>query len=163
MFNVGDKIVYPSQGVGVIDLIESKEFKGKMQNYYKIHLFNSSMKLMVPFSVVEPSHIRLVSDKDEIDNIFNHIDEFLNIDYDSIPNNFRERIALNNEKIKSGTLTDCIQVICNLSKINSKHHLNNVEKQMLTSTKKILIEEICQSKNLSNTEAEELLNASITF
>ena len=121
------------------------------------------MKLMVPFSVVEPSHIRLVSDKDEIDNIFDHIDEFLDIDYDSIPNNFRERIAINNEKIKSGTLTDCIQVICNLSKINSKHHLNNVEKQMLTSTKKILIEEICQSKNLSNTEAEELLNASITF
>lgn len=163
MFNVGDKIVYPSQGVGVIDLIESKEFKGKMQKYYKIHLFNNSMKLMVPFSVIESSHIRLVSDTEEIDNVFDNMDKFLDVDDDFTSNNFRERIAINNQKIKSGTLSDCIEVICNLSKINSKHSLNNVEKQMLTNTKKILIEEICQSKDLSNNEAEKLLEASIIF
>ena len=48
MFNIGDKIVYPVQGVGVIDLIEEREFKGEMQDFYKIHLISNSLKVMLP-------------------------------------------------------------------------------------------------------------------
>ena len=49
MFNIGDKIVYPSQGIGVIDIIEEKEFKGEKQKYYTIQLCNNTMKLTLPF------------------------------------------------------------------------------------------------------------------
>ncbi len=163
MFNIGDKIVYPSQGVGIIDFIETKEFKGEMKKYYRIHLLNNKMKLMLPFSRVEPSNIRLVSDIKTMDYNLKNMDKFITKDKDEINSNFKERLASNSIKIKSGSLSDYFDVICSLSQINSKHPLNTSEKQMLTSTKKILIEEICQSKSLSNEEATKLLELSIVF
>ena len=45
MFNIGDKVVYPSQGIGVISDIEKREFKGEKQDYYKIKIFNNTMIL----------------------------------------------------------------------------------------------------------------------
>ncbi|MBY0756896.1 CarD family transcriptional regulator [Clostridium sardiniense] len=163
MFNIGDKIVYPSQGVGIIDFIETKEFKGEMKKYYRIHLFNNTMKLMLPFSRVEQSNIRLVSDIKTMDYNLDNMDKFITKGDDLMNHNFKERLVINSTKIKSGLLSDYFEVICNLSQIDSKHPLNTSEKQMLTSTKKILIEEICQSKSLSNEEASNLLELSIVF
>ena len=68
MFNVGDKIVYPGQGVGIISCIEEREFKGEKQNFYEIDIVNSTMKLKLPASRFENANIRLVSDSEEIDN-----------------------------------------------------------------------------------------------
>lgn len=53
MFNVGDKIVYPGQGVGIISCIEEREFKGEKQNFYEIDIVNSTMKLKLPASRFE--------------------------------------------------------------------------------------------------------------
>ena len=66
MFNIGDKIVYPGQGIGVVDCIEEMEFKGERQNYYKIDIVNSTMKLKLPVSRVEFTNIRLISNSKEI-------------------------------------------------------------------------------------------------
>ena len=77
MFNIGDKIVYPSQGIGVIDIIEEKEFKGEKQKYYTIQLFNNTMKLTLPFSRIEPSNMRLISDSKTLDNCLKHINKFV--------------------------------------------------------------------------------------
>ncbi|MEG1255433.1 CarD family transcriptional regulator [Clostridium sp.] len=161
MFNVGDKIVYPNQGVGIVDFIEEREFKGKVQSYYKIHLLNDTMQLMLPFSRVEKSNIRLVSDEEIIDYKLKHINEFT-MDMDELNSyNFKERAIINSEKLKSGTLMDYIEVVSNLTKLKDYNKLNTNEKQILDSTKKVLIEEISQSKDISNSEATSLLDDSM--
>ena len=71
MFNIGDKIVYPGQGIGVIDCIEEREFKGEKQKFYKIDIFNSTMKLTYPMNRIEDSNIRLVSESKVIDSYLN--------------------------------------------------------------------------------------------
>ena len=70
MFNIGDRIVYPSQGIGVIDIIEEKEFRGEKQKYYTIQLCHNSMKLTLPSSRIEPSNMRLISDCKTLDNCY---------------------------------------------------------------------------------------------
>ena len=163
MFNIGDKIVYPNQGIGVIDIIEEKEFRGETQKYYTIQLCHNSMKLTLPFSRIEPSNMRLVSDSTTLDTCLKHLNQFVVETGELSKVNFKERKAVNELKIKSGALDDYLEVICNLTQLKMEHNLNSSEKQMLTSTKKIVIEEISQAKNLSNDEATSLLDVSMVF
>ena len=74
MFNIGDKIIYPNQGIGTINFIEKIEFKGEMQNYYLVDL-NNSMKLKIPVSSAELLNIRLVSDCNVIDDNLKNMSE----------------------------------------------------------------------------------------
>ena len=163
MFNIGDKIVYPSQGIGVIDEIEEKEFKGEKQAYYTIQLYNNTMKLTLPFCRIETSKMRLVSDSKTLDNCLKHINKFVVETGELAKVNFKERKNVNELKIKSGALDDYLEVICNLTQLKMEHNLNSSEKQMLTSAKKIVIEEISQSKNVSSDEATNLLDVSMIF
>jgi RNA polymerase-interacting CarD/CdnL/TRCF family regulator len=163
LFNIGDKIVYPSQGIGVIDEIEEKEFNGEKQAYYIIKLYNNNMKLTLPSSRIEISNMRLVSDSKTLDSRLKHINKFL-VEVDELSKvNFKERKTVNELKIKSGALDDYLEVICNLTQLKMEQNLNSSEKQMLANAKKIVIEEISQSKNLSNNEAADLLDISMSF
>ncbi|MEG0133329.1 MAG: CarD family transcriptional regulator [Clostridium sp.] len=159
MFNVGDKVVYPNQGVGIVDFIEERQFNGKIQSYYKIHLLNDTMQLMLPFSRVDKCNIRLVSDEKDLDYKLKHINEFSSDIDDLNKCNFKERAAINAEKLKAGTLMDYIEVVCNLTKLRDYNKLNTNEKQILDNTKKVLVAEISQSKEISNSEAVDLLES----
>ena len=163
MFNIGDKIVYPSQGIGIVDVIEKREFNGEVQNYYKIHLLNDTMKLTLPCSRVKQSGIRLISDCKTIDNKLENINDYTTA-MDVLKNsNYKDRMLINSDKVKSGSLADYLEVICNLTQIKIHHHLTASEKRVLDSTKKVVIEEISQSKAVSNEEATDLLNLAINF
>lgn len=161
MFNIGDKIVYPSQGVGVIDSIQEREFKGEKQDYYGINIYNSTMKLTLPLSRLESSNIRPVSSSDIIEYNLNNFDRFIVNDEEIKRYNSKERIAVNSSKLKNGTLNDYLEVICNLTQVMSQNNLNSNEKQLLQNAKSFIIEEICQSKSISLVDAEALLETAI--
>ena len=161
-FNIGDKIVYPNQGVGVVDLIEEKEFKGKKEKYYKIHLINNTMKLSIPFSIVKSSNIRLVSDSETLDFRLNNIKDYFKEVEKLAKTNYKIRNEIYSIKVKSGTLEDLLEIISNLTKLKTIHNLNSMEKMILRNTKKIVIDEIAQSKKISIDEASYLLDMSIT-
>ncbi|MVX66300.1 CarD family transcriptional regulator [Clostridium chromiireducens] len=163
MFNIGDVIVYPSQGVGVIDIIEEKEFKGEKQNYYTIQLNNSSMKLTLPFCRIESSNMRLISDSKTLDSSLKNIYKYTVEPGLLSKVNFKERKIINDSKLKSGTLENYLEIICNLTQLKMEHNLNSSEKQMLVNAKKIVIEEISQSKKVTNDEATTLLDVSMEF
>lgn len=163
MFNVGDKIVYPSQGVGIIDVVEEKEFLGEMQKYYRIHLVNNNLKLMLPANRSEICNLRLISDPSILDKTLNNINEFSTELEELNSSNCKMRLHDNTIKFKLGTLKDYIEIISNLTQVSKDHNLNTSEKQMLTNTKKFLINEICLSKEISNTEATILLDNSLSL
>lgn len=162
LFNIGDKIVYPSQGVGIIDSIEEKEFLGKMKKYCSIHLINNNLKLMMPLDRLFSSNIRPIASSDSLDNALDHLETFVHAVDDLNHVTCKERIASNTIKFKSGTLKDFIEVICNLTEIKKEHSLNNSENQMLKNTRKFLIDEISLIKNISNSEASDLLDDSLS-
>lgn len=163
MFNIGDKIVYPGQGIGVVDCIEEMEFKGERQNYYKIDIVNSTMKLKLPVSRVEFTNIRLISNSKEIDTDLNNFSDFIVSEEKIKTSTAKERMIINTQKIKEGTLNDYLDVICNLTQVKKLSNINANEKQVLNSTKSLVVEEISQSKDLSREEAIELLENAIRF
>lgn len=161
MFNIGDKIVYPGQGIGVIDCIEEREFKGEKQKFFKIDIFNSTMKLTYPMNRIEDSNIRLVSESKDIDS---YLEDFSknNLTVEEIKGTTaKERMSINSKKIKDGTLKDYLDVILNLSEVMNNGNINANEKQVLNSTKSLVAEEISQSKNISLDEAKNLLDESL--
>ncbi|CAH0435569.1 CarD family transcriptional regulator [Clostridium neonatale] len=160
MFNIGDKIIYPNQGIGTINSIEKIEFKGEMQNYYLVDL-NNSMKLKIPVSSAELLNIRLVSDCNVIDDNLKNMSELKIGEIEFLSLNFRERNAINSKKLKSGTLVDCLEVVCNLTELKKQHALSSRDKEMLQKTKMFLIDEISESKNLPNDKAKYILNMAI--
>ncbi|WP_242948028.1 CarD family transcriptional regulator [Clostridium baratii] len=162
LFNIGDKIVYPSQGVGIIDSIEEKEFLGKMKKYCRIHLINNNLKLMMPLDRLLSSNIRPIASSYILDDALNHIETFTHDVHNLTTVPCKERIANNTIKFKSGTLKDFIEVICNLTEIKKEHSLNNSESQMLKNTRKFLIDEISLIKNISDSEASDLLDDSLS-
>lgn len=161
-FNIGDKIVYPNQGVGVIDNIEEKEFNGKKEVYYKMHIVSNMMKLSVPSSRFENAHIRPVSNAETLDSELEKIE----IDENEILRlskiNYKERNEFFSEKIKAGSLTDMLDIITSLNKLKSLRTLNSLEKNIFRNTKKMLIDEICESKKVTSDEATDLLERSIS-
>ena len=158
MFNVGDKIVYPGQGVGIISCIEEREFKGEEQNFYEIDIVNSTMKLKLPASRFENANIRLVSDSEEIDNslkdIVNYTEEVDNLQK-SVK---REREENNSKKVKNGTFDDYLSVACNLTQVKNCGNANSSESQTLNSTRGFVVQEISEVKGMSIEEANEFLD-----
>ncbi|MBE6062075.1 MAG: CarD family transcriptional regulator [Clostridium butyricum] len=157
-FKEGDKVVYPNQGVGIIEYIEEKEFNGKLEKYYKIYLTNNKMKVLLPFSRVEKSHMRLISDPDYLDYKLDHANDYIDKAEKLSKINYKERNELYNIKIKSGTVEDYLELIYNLTKMKMKHDLNYMEKTMLRTAKRILADEIAQSKHMDFDEAYDKLD-----
>ena len=163
MFNIGDKVVYPSQGIGTIDVIEEKELKGEKIKCYIIHLINNTMKLTLPISAANTSNIRLVSDIKTLENSLKHVDRFMAEAEKFSKVNYKERRSISKIKMKSGTFDEFIEVIFDLTQLKRWHSLNSSEKQMLNYIKKIVVEEIAQAKCLTSDEASELLDLSMNL
>ena len=161
MFNIGDKIVYPVQGVGIVDLIEEKEFQGKVQKYYNIHLINNTMKLMLPSTRVESSNIRLISDTNTLEGILQDTKKYLTSSEDLDNINTKDRIEMNTNKIKSGSLEDLVEVVYNLTQVKKQHSLNTSESQLLKNATKFLADEVSLIKNIPSTEAHSFIENSL--
>lgn len=160
MFNIGDKVVYPMQGAGIIKGIEDKDFSGEIRKYYIIKMLSNNMDIMIPSDKISVSNLRPISDISTLNKILSNFDN--KDSTEEIEVSSRERYNINKEKIKSGSLKDCVDVVHDLSLISKEKTLNSSEKQMLNCAKKFLIDEIILVKKISESEADNLLHKLIS-
>lgn len=160
MFEIGDRVVYPMQGAGVIKSIEDKEFLGKTQKYYIIKMLSNNLDIMIPSDKIADSNLRPISDIHTLDKILSDFNYEESTEESELSS--KQRYNVNKEKIKSGSLKDCAEVVHDLILISKEKTLNSSEKQMLNSAKKFLIDEIILVKKISETEADNLLNKLIS-
>jgi len=99
-FHVGDKVVYPMHGAGIIESIEEKEILGEKQEYYVLSFPIGEIKVMVPTKNVEQIGLRQVISRDEVDKVI----RILNGEETSMPDNWNKRYRINMDKIKSGDI-----------------------------------------------------------
>ncbi|WP_083402293.1 CarD family transcriptional regulator [Bacillus sp. MUM 116] len=154
MFQVGDYIVYPMQGAGVIEAIEIKEIQGEKIQYYIINMLMNKMQVMIPIAKVHKSRIRLVTDMTTLEsvlNIFHHglTDTTLSM---------KERYKINTEKLKTGNIQEGAEVVRDLMRINKNKSLNSSEKQMLESARKMFISELGLIRGITENQAIDLLS-----
>ena len=156
MYNVGDKVVYPMHGAGVIDSIEEKEILGEKQSYYILKM-PGEVKVMVPISTAEQHGIRNIIDKSEAEKVFNVLEQ----DETEMEKNWNKRYRDNMEKMKSGNIYEIADVVRNLSFKQKEKGLSTGEKKMLHNAKQILVSELALAEHASQDEVEELVDSKI--
>ncbi len=159
MFNIGDKIVYPMHGAGIIIAIEEKEILGEKRKYYIMKMPIGDMRVMIPVDNIEEIGIReIISDK-EIKEVFN----VLKGNITKMPQNWNRRYRLNMNKIKSGNVFEIASVVRNLMIRDKQKGLSTGERKMLNSAKQMLISEIVLVVGRDPEEAEELIKEAVNF
>jgi CarD family transcriptional regulator len=157
LFQIGDSIVYPMHGAGVIESIEEKEIQGKTHQYLIIKMPISNMQVMVPIDKIQKSGIRSIADLPTLKTVL-HLFSQGEIDR-TIP--WKQRYQNNLIKMRTGKIHEGAEVIRDLIRINKEKALNSSEKQMLDSAKKIFISELGLIKRINENQAADFLNFSI--
>jgi CarD family transcriptional regulator len=148
MFQIGDNIVYPMHGAGIIEAIEEKEFSGKKQQYFVIKMSISNMQVMIPMGKILSSSIRPVTDilaLKHIIHIFQHgeSDELLP---------WKQRYKVNTDKIKTGEIQEGAEVVRDLMRMKKEKALNTSEKKMLDNAHEFLISELGLIKGITENQ-----------
>ena len=138
LFQIGDNIVYPTHGAGIIKAIEDKEVLGKIQQYYVINMSSSAMEIMIPTDKVMKLNIRPITDLVALTNLI-QIFQFGESDNTLV---WKQRYKVNTEKIKSGKLQDSAEVVRDLLRIKQEKALNESERKMLDQAHGFLISEL---------------------
>lgn len=154
MFNVGDKIVYPMHGAGVIESIEEKEILGRKQSYYVMKMPVGDMKVMVPTRNVDDIGIREVIGSRDVDKVY----EVLQDQKVNVTNNWNKRYRENMSKIKSGNIYQVADVVRILMIREREKGLSTGERKMLNSAKQILVSELVLAEGTNQCEIETIIN-----
>lgn len=157
MFQVGDKIVHPMHGAGVIDSIVTKKVNGVVREYYILKLPVGGMLVMIPTSNSEEIGVRPVVEKDEADRL---IASMPDIEVD-MTQNWNRRYRENMMRIKSGDLLEVAKVVKGLMLRDVDRGLSTGERKMLHSAKQILISELVLSQNTSYEDVEARINTAL--
>ena len=157
MFQVGDKVVHPMHGAGIVDSIVQKKVDGVVRDYYILKLPNRSMVVMIPTDSSDGIGVRPVVDREQADRVLAAIPT-IQVEMTS---NWNHRYRENMERMKSGDLLEVARVIKGLTARDMKRGLSTGERKMLHAAKQILISEIVLSKSVSYESAEEALNTAL--
>ena len=151
MFQIGDKVVHPMHGAGIVDSIVQKKVNGVMRDYYVLKLPVRAMVVMVPTENCEEIGVRPIVDREQADRVLAAIPDI----QVEMTQNWNRRYRENMERIKSGDLFEVARVVKGLMLRDVQKGLSTGERKMLHSAKQILISEIvmCQSSSYEDVEA----------
>ena len=150
MFQVGDKIVHPMHGAGVIDSITTKKVNGVVRDYYILKLPVGGMLVMIPTENCAEIGVRPIVAPAEADKV---IDALPAIEVES-DSNWNRRYRENMLRLKSGDLLEVARVMKSLILRDGEKGLSTGERKMLHTAKQILISEIVLSESSSYEEVE---------
>lgn len=157
MFSVGDKIVHPMHGAGVIQKIEEKKILGEVRAYYVLKLPCNDMDVMLPVDSEESVGIRDIVDKSVIDRVI----QLLKSPSTAMDDNWNRRCRSNMELLRTGDILRVAEVVRNLTRVDRVKKLSAGEKKMLSTARQILISEIILVCDLTKEEAVDLVESSI--
>ena len=157
MFNVGDYIVYPMYGAGIITDIVEKDFLGEARTYCSVSLPYSRMDASVPVDNCEKLGVRAVIDQSRITEVI----EVLKADTEPMNPNWNKRYRENTERMQTGNILEVAAVVRNLVRTDRAKPLSTGEKKLLGTAKQILESELIYSGGYTMEEADELVESSI--
>ncbi len=156
-FKVGQKVVYPNHGVSLVEKIEPGKIDGIEQTYYHLRLLSNNSKVMVPKANLELVGLRPLCPSSEIQALFCILEDG-NID---TYKDWKGRYKQNLDKMKTGRLTEVAKVLKNLRLVSMKKSLSFREKKMYERAKYFIVSEVAHVKDISEPEAEKLVEKAL--
>ena len=156
-FCVGEKVVYPNQGVGTIENISTRNFGVRPERYYLLRLVSNHLTIMVPFSHVDDVGLRKVTRNGQVDQVL----RYLATGECRGCRDWKNRYKENSEKMRNGGLMGIAEVLKGLLKLQCRKPLSFREKKMLDKARHMLIMEVSISRAIREAEAISLLQQSL--
>lgn len=156
-FQIGDKVVHPMYGAGVLESVVQKKIDGVVREYYIMSLPKRTMVVMIPTDSSEEIGVRPVVDREQADQVLAAIPTI----QVEMTTNWNRRYRENMERLKSGDLLEVAAVVKGLTAREAKRGLSTGERKMLHSARQILISELVLSKSLSYEAMEQALDTAL--
>ncbi len=157
LFQIGEKIVYPNQGIGTVENISTRSFGERFERFYLLRLTYTSMTVMVPFSHVEEIGLRRVTRNGEVGRVLGYLSER----QPKTKSDWKDRFKENSERMRSGSLLEIAEVMKMLLLLQCDKPLSFREKKMLQRARHMLVTELSISKGLKELDALEVLQKSL--
>ncbi len=156
-FKIGDKVVYPNHGVGVIEQINFGILSGRTERYYMLRIVSSGLKVMVPSSNADAVGLRPVIRNGETTKVLT----FLETAKPSSHHDWKHRFKENSERMRTGALIEVAAVLKSLVALSRTKPLSFREKKMLERAKFLLVSELATARNTSAETMEDALIKSL--
>lgn len=154
MLEIGDKVVYPMHGAGIIEAIEEHEVLGLRQPYYILSMPCGGMKVMIPLHNAVNIGIRQVISQSEVEKVMDVLRTA-----PIQPNaNWNRRFNTNLLKIKTGSIYSVAEVVRSLVLQDQAKKLSTGERRLLDTARQILVSELVLTCNQDAGIVEEWLD-----
>ena len=156
-FKIGDKVVYPNHGVGVVEQISYGVLNGRTERYFMIRIISSGLRVMVPSSNALAVGLRSVIRSNDTTKVLGFLEKGkLNSHHD-----WKHRFKENSERMRTGSLLEVAVVLKSLVSLSRSKPLSFREKKMLERAKFLLVSELATARNTSAENVEESLIKSL--
>jgi CarD family transcriptional regulator len=158
-FHVGDKVVYPNHGVGVIEEITRRAVSGGIpEEFYMLRIHSNASLVMVPTANVKSVGLRRIIRKADVEGLFKILeDDFFEPDAD-----WKGRYKDHSEKMRTGSIFQVAEVLKNLMYLSFKKSLSFREKRMLDRAKQLIICEVATVRNLNEKSVEDQIDRALS-
>ena len=138
-FEIGDKVIYPNHGLGVIERIETKTIMGTTCGFYQLRMAGETT-VFVPVDNVDGVGLRRAINDDEVQRLFNLLGDG-KIDSHQ---NWKGRFKDNSDRMRTGSIYDVVEVLKSLTFLSKSKSLSFREKRMLDRAKFLVVSEITE-------------------
>ena len=149
-FEVGDKVIYPNHGLGVVERIEEKTILGTTCGFYSLRMASSETTVLVPLDNVDDVGLRRAVADHEVKKLFTLLGN------GKIDNhqNWKGRFKDNSDKMRTGSLYDVIDVLKSLNHLSQSKNLSFREKRMLDRARFLVVSEMSEVMSEPNEVVE---------
>src|SRR6186713_1536764 len=139
-FQVGDKVIYPNHGLGIVERVEEKTILGTTCGFFHLRIVANDTTVLVPVANVDGVGLRKAITDEEVERLFNLLSD------GKIDNhqNWKGRFKDNSDKMRTGSIYDMADVLKSLTFLSKSKSLSFREKRMLDRAKALIISEISE-------------------
>ena len=152
-YKLKQEVVYPLHGVGRVESIETRDFRGTDILYYIIYIEVSDMTVMIPVDKADELGIRAIVNMKDSRKALKLIGE----DYEPVPTDWKMRYQMNLDLLKSGSVLDIATVVRTLYHRSQIKELPILERKLFDSAQRLLIDEVSFSLRKTKEEVEEMI------
>jgi len=156
-FKIGDKVVYPNHGLGVIEQIEKRATGDRMEEFLTLRIVANDSTVMVPRSNTANVGLRRVVTKKEVEEVFEVLKDTKITLYDDWKGRFQE----NSDKMRTGSITEVARVFKSLSHLALQKNLSYRERRMLDKAKYLIVSEIAEVERMPVDQVEAKIDRAV--
>ncbi|VDA99718.1 CarD-like transcriptional regulator [Olavius algarvensis spirochete endosymbiont] len=152
-FEKGQQVVYPLQGVGRVEDIEERPFRGEVVPYYVMYFGVSDMTIRIPVETAKEQGIRAIVSQSDSEKAL----EIVTSHYEPVPTDWKLRYQMNLDLLRKGEVTDIATVVTKLYHRSKVKELPILERKLYDNALHLLIDEVAFSMGKSKDEVEQLI------